>query len=222
MKNINRRILLFSIIIILLCFVSIVIFTLPAFLPQLNLALSTKSNIGSAIGGITAPLIGIISSILLYMALTKQVESNIDQRLKNESDIIFVLINQLDAEISNFYSKITQSGKEIKKTGVEALNDFTMEFRYHYLLKNFGSTFSGFFEANQLLLIVRSYELIEKRIEIASLSKEFKQLFQKKLDALYDCKLKIPLTNISIAVEEHPNMKDDITNEIQLFLKTKA
>lgn len=220
MKNINRKILLFSIVMILLCFLSVIIFTLPSFLQQLNL--TTKANIGSAIGGVTAPLIGIISSILLYMALTKQVESNIDQRVKNESDVIFVLINQLDTEISNFYTKTTQGDKETKKTGVEALNDFTMEFRYHYLLNTFDFTFTAFFEANQLLLIMRSYQLINKRIEIASLSKDIKALFQKKLDALYDCKLKNPLNNISIAIDEHPNMKDEITNEIQSFLKAKA
>lgn len=225
MRNINQQIAIFSVVVILLCFLAVIIFTLPSLIGQFNL--STKGNIGDAIGGITAPLIGIISSILLYMALSRQVESNIDQRLKNESDIIFLLLNQLDSEISNFYFKYNEGkeGKEkeeIKYYGIEGLNEFTRKFRWKYKLNDFDFTFKRLYEANQILLIIRSYILIEKRIELSSLSHDLKKLFNNKLKAIYDCRLKNPFKNINVAFEEHVKMKDEVTDEIQGFIKLKS
>ncbi len=219
MRTTNRQIIIFAVVIILLCFISVIVFTLPSFFKMLDL--TTKSNIGSAMGGITAPVIGVISSILLYLALTRQTESNVDQRIKNESDIIFLLLNQLDSEIAGFYYKYKQGKEEFKYHGIEAINDFSNEFRYGYSLKDFHFTFKHFFQANQLLLLIRSYKLIEKRIELSALSEEMKHLFQDKLNAFFDCRLRKPLQDISDAVDEHENMKDEITEEIQKFIKPK-
>lgn len=52
MRTYNKQILLFSLVIILLCFLGVFIFTLPAFINRLDL--SSKDNIGDAIGGLTA------------------------------------------------------------------------------------------------------------------------------------------------------------------------
>lgn len=215
-----RTILLFTFILIILCFLSVIVFTLPAFHESLNL--TSTSNIGSSIGGITAPIIGIITSILLYITLSKQVQSNIDQRLKNESDIIFLLINQLDNEVATFYTKYNQGKQEFRYTGVEGLNHFAREFRYEYDKHNFDFTFKAFYEANQIILILRSFKLIEKRIELASLSTNLKEVFSQKLDSFYECRLKEQLLNISVAVDEYPQLKDNTTEEIQSFLKAKG
>ena len=94
MKKIGFQIVLFSIIAVLLSFMGVIVFTQPALNQQLNV--SDKGNIGSAIGGITAPIIGIGTAVLLYLAFMKQVESNKEQRFKNESDVIFLLLNQLN------------------------------------------------------------------------------------------------------------------------------
>lgn len=211
-----RTIIFFTFVLIILCFLSVIIFTLPAFDKSLNL--TTTSNIGSSIGGITAPIIGIISSILLYIALSKQVESNIDQRLKNESDIIFLLLNQLDNEIETFYTKSTRGKEEFKYTGIEGLNHFTREFRHNYDKEKFDFTFTAFYEANQILLILKSFKLIEKRIKITTLSNDLKSIFIQKANLYYKCRLKEPLLNISIAVDKHPHLKDETTDEIQRFL----
>ncbi len=218
MQKNNRQIIVFTIIIILLCFIAVIVFTLPSFTEQLNL--TTKSNIGDAIGGITAPVIGVVSSILLYLALTRQTQSNIDQRLKNESDIIFLLINQLDNEIAGFYHKYSQGKEEKKCTGLEGLNDYCRRYRYDYnnieqFSNNDGFTFKGWYEARQIALIVHSYNLIEKRIEISNLSPAMRNLFSSKLKGYYDCKLSIPLKSLSEAFELYPYQKDDYTSTIQ-------
>src|SRR5438094_10642803 len=115
MRTIKMEIILFFCAALVLCFIAVIFFTLPAFVQQLNL--SDKSNIGSAIGGITAPIIGIGTAILLYLAFMKQVESNRDQKLKNESDIIFLLMGQLNNEVEQFYHSYSKGEKEFRYTG---------------------------------------------------------------------------------------------------------
>jgi hypothetical protein len=218
----KKQILLFLIVISILSFISVIIFTLPYFG---WLGVDKNSNIGSAIGGITAPVIGIMSSILLYMALTKQTESNNDQKLKNESDIIFLLINQLDIEVNMFSYKYNQTKGDIttnyKFTGVEALNEFAHGFR-NYDIKSFDFSFKAFYQANLILLIIRSFELIEKRIKMSPLPDELKGLFKIKLDAYYNHVLHDPLNKLSKTFEEYPKMKDEVTEEIRKFLEERS
>ena len=216
MGNINRQIIVFSIIVTVLCFAAIIIFTLPAFIKQIDL--SDKNNIGSTLGGITAPIIGIITSILLYLALTRQTQSNIQQRLKNESDIIFLLFNQLDTEISAFYYKYNKGNEIFHIRGIEGINTYCNEFRYEFALGTFNFQFKHFYEANQIILLIRSYKLIDKRIEIADLAPEMKDLFSSKLNGFFDCRFKIPFRQLSEAFEMQPILKDEVTNEIQEFV----
>jgi hypothetical protein len=219
-KMTNKQIIVFSIVIILLCFLSVFIFTLPSFVTQLNL--TNKGNIGDTLGGITAPIIGIVSSILLYLALTKQTESNIEQRLKNESDIIFLLINQLDNELASFYFKYTQGKEQKKYTGLEGLNEFAREYRYEYNIEQFRRdkdfSFKGWYEAGQITMLVDTFNLVAKRIEISNLSKELKDLFAKKLKSYYDCKLRIALSSLSEAFDIYEFQKDDYTERIQALV----
>lgn len=217
MLSTNKQIAIFTFAIVLLCFISVFIFTLPSFTTQLNL--TTKSNIGSAVGGITAPIIGVISSVLLYLALTRQTQSNIDQRLKNDSDIIFLLINQLDNEVASFYYKYSKGSEERKYTGLEGLNEYCRKYRYEHNLKQFEDkedfSFKKWYESGQIVLIVEGYNLIEQRIKVSNLSKEMKKLFSTKLETYYECKLSSPLIDLSEAFDLHPHQKDDYTAIIQ-------
>lgn len=77
-------------------------------------------------------------------------------------------------------------------------------------------------EASQTILIVRSFQLINKRIGISNLSPELKNLFARKLEAFYDCKLELQLKNIVGAVGCNTNMKDELTDEIDFFLKNQT
>lgn len=81
---------------------AILFFTSTIFTNFLDLTSQAKANIGIVISGITAPIVGIFTSILLYLTLTAQTQSSNDQRLKNESDVIFLLMNQFYSEVQNF------------------------------------------------------------------------------------------------------------------------
>lgn len=223
MRNTNRQIIIFTILVILLCFFCVLFFTLPSFLKRLNL--STTGNIGDTLGGITAPLIGIISSILLYLALTRQTESNNEQRLKNESDIIFLLLNQLDNEVNNFYYKYKENKVEVRLSGQEGLNEFCNSYRYEYNIEQFQNqkdfSFKSWYEAGQIGLIIDTLNLIEKRIDISNLNSELKNLFQQKLISFYNCRLKTPLTSLTETFKTYPFQQDEYTEKIQRLVERK-
>jgi hypothetical protein len=225
MHKFNRQLIIFTVAIVVLCFLSVLIFTLPATIKQLDL--STNGNIGSSLGGITAPIIGIITSVLLYITLNRQVESNSDQRLKNESDIIFLLLNQLENEMATFYYTFTEKKQGSQEQehvyhGFQGLNEFVWQFTKERKLSDFNYTFKEFYASNQIQLLIRSYELIEMRIELSKISSDLKNMFHKKLRSFYDCRLKDALTQLGAAIEQNPNMKDSVTDEIKTFVKSKS
>lgn len=228
MNKSNRLIILLIASLIVGCFASVILLTQPSFSEIFNLSSASKSNIGTVIGGITAPLIGIFSSVLLYLALTRQTDSNKEQQLKNESDIIFLLINQLENELNSFYTKETterpNNGKvekiERKLTGIEGLNDFCRQYRYEFNFEYLDEmTFKSWYESNQIMLFVDTFNLIQKRISISNLSTDLKSLFKEKLSSFYKCRLKTPLSSLSSAFELNPMQKDDYTLRIQKFVE---
>jgi hypothetical protein len=178
-----------------------------------------KNNIGGALAGVTTPIIGIITIVLLYITLSKQLASYNEQRIKNECDIVLLLINQLDHEIESFYVKQTQAGKEIKRTGIEALNDFCREYRYENNIEQFkgNSTFKLWYEAGQIALLITTFQLIERRIISSPVKDKLSEIFNSKMQAYYKYKLKIPLTSLSEAFDIYSFHKDDITDIIQIF-----
>ena len=211
----NVQILKFAVVLIIICFVSILLFTLPAFTKYFEL--SEENGIGSSIGGITAPIIGIASSILLYLALTRQTESNIEQKLKNDSDIIFLLLNQLNNEYDNFYFKLKINGVDTKYSGLEGLTEYSKRmngiFNFDNLKAN-SKTFRTFYESGQIVLIVESMNLISNRVELSQLSSEMKELFSFKLKLFYEAKLKDSLTKLCECFEKNEFLKDDWTEKI--------
>jgi len=102
-----------------------------------KLNLSNSGNIGSAIGGITAPIIGIATIIFLYVTLNRQIDSNTQQQLKNESDIVFLLLNQLDIEYNAFYLNVRNKEEKEKLSGFEALTYYCDNLKFHNLQYSF-------------------------------------------------------------------------------------
>jgi hypothetical protein len=217
MKSINKQIFIFTLLIIILCFLSVLVFNLPPVLKRLDL--SNSSQIGDSLGGMTAPVIGIISSVLLYLALTRQIEANSDQKLKNESDIIFSLVNQFQVEIDSFYYKYSQEGQAHIFRGVEGLNKFSNDFP-NYSFKSHNFTFEVYFEGKQILLLVRSFQLIEKRLKISPISSDMKTLFSEKLAMLFECVLHNVLSSITTTLEKNEKLIDNASKEIVDFYKS--
>jgi hypothetical protein len=217
MKSINKQIVVFTLLIVILCFLSVLVFNLPAFIRQLDL--SKGSQIGDSLGGMTSPVIGIVSSVLLYLALTRQIEAINDQKIKNESDIVFSLVNQFQIEIDSFHYKYSQKGQEYIFRGVEGLNKFSNDFP-SYSFKTHDFTFEVYFEAKQILLLVRSFKLIEKRIEISPITPDMKKLFNEKLEMVFECVLYNILHSVSTTLEANEKMIDNAAKELIEFYKS--
>lgn len=190
--------------------------------------LSKEANVGTAISGILSPIIGVISIILLYLALSRQTESNIEQRLKNESDIIFALINQMDDELQRFYTKISRTKGENKieftERGIEGLMYWSRQYKFDLtdeFFKDKEITFRSFYESHQIILLIKSFQLIERRIEIATLTDEIKKLFRDKLDSYYQSKLRLPLKYLSEGIEKFNQQEEEYPKLILKFITSQ-
>ena len=213
MRHQTIKIILAVVATIATCFLAVYLFNRPAILSVFNL--SNSGNIGSAIGGITAPIIGIATIIFLYVTLNRQIDNNSQQQLKNESDIVFLLLNQLDIEYNNFYLNVAKAGVKEKLLGFEALTYHCDSFvKFH----NLQYSFKTYHPTVQIIYIIRSFSLIEKRISISNLSTEMKTLFDEKLKLFYEIKLQDPLEKLSTVFNTTPLLTDEATKEIEIFV----
>jgi len=151
------------------------------------------------------------------MALTKQIESNHEQTLKNESDIILLLINQFQNEISSFYFSYYKNDKEMRFNGAQAIDEFTNNISNSKKTYPHGHTFKHSWQSNQILLLKRSYELIEKRISMSVISEDLKSLFLKKMESYFDCRLKEPIVAIKNNLIKIG--KDEVSDEVISFFE---
>ncbi|RYY24625.1 MAG: hypothetical protein EOO04_12790 [Chitinophagaceae bacterium] len=222
----NKTLIVIIIFLAMISLCVILILLLPAVDPFFDFSTGRTANVGSTIGGLTAPVLTIFSSYLVYLALIRQTESNNEQRLKNESDMIFLLINQLDAELSGFYVKQTQGNVVHKYTGLEALNDFGRNYRYEFNIEQFasepGTSFKAWYEAGQIAVIVDTFNLIEQRISLSPLNEETRKLFRFKLDSYYSGKLKIPFSSLAFAFELYPHQLDDLAQKVIDLVERKG
>ena len=214
MNPIIKKIAVLTLFLLTLSFFCVLLFTSPAIWDRLNL--TNTSSIGDTIGGITAPLLGIISTIFLYLTLNKQIDSINDQKLKNESDVIFMLINQLDSEYNQIYTTETEKEVKYKIYGHEALTKYS-DLVFKFYNEQDKRKFSDYHFSNELLLVIRSFKLIEQRIAMSNLSDDLKKLFSDKLQTFYLCKLNDSLFKFTDLFKRVAALNDNYTIEIQEF-----
>lgn len=89
-----------------LLFVAIMPFLLTRPLSPENRAFINTGEIGDTIGGLTAPFVGIMGAILLYLALRAQIEANLqmdkESRLTREKEELLFYYSNLKSSIDNF------------------------------------------------------------------------------------------------------------------------
>jgi len=110
-----------------------------------------------------------------------------------------------------------QVTKEIRLTGIEALNEWTRKFRRdkHILPETF--RFGHFYQSSQILLIVHSFQLIQNRVHVATIRQDIRGLFRQKLRSFYECRLYYPLKKIHEALDIYPNAKDVTSMDLEIF-----
>lgn len=97
-----------------------VIFTLPCFCEIFNFSKTETGNIGSTIGGITSPFVGLLSAILLYITLK-------EQRNYNHTTSILSLMESLYRKDKSFCFSYTSDESHIGYT-LSRLNSIVKEY----------------------------------------------------------------------------------------------
>jgi len=216
MNIVYKKTILLIIVLIILSIFCVWIFTSPAILVRFNL--TETSNIGGTIGGLTSPILGIISVMFLYLTLNKQIDGIKDQQIKNESDLIFMMLNQLNTEYNQIYYYNTKKKDKPKLYGYEALTEYSETVNKFYMV-NSEKKFSEYDMSQNIILVVRSFKLIEERIKLSNVNKNFKNLFSKKLETFYQCKLENSFFKLIDLFNRVPALNDEYTKEIIEFYK---
>jgi hypothetical protein len=219
-----RFAIIFALVLIIFCFIWIFLLSRPAFIPGFNL--TGKDQIGETIGGITAPIVGIGTSVLLFLALMFQIKAMDTQRvafdeqdLKNESDFIFVMFNQFLTELSFFSYNYDQNTPinpvvNINLSGVTALNMFVIKYSTTSM-KNKG--IGEFPPSRQILLLLETLRSIKNRIGIAKITELNRSMYQAKLESYYTNYLKANLESLEKTFTSFPTSADQIADKIREF-----
>lgn len=190
---------------IILIFTSLYIFTGPAKLNSWDF--SQTGQIGDTIGGITAPLIGLIGAVLVYISFQAQIEANRIQAdaLANEKESNFIKnqyekynlsFEEIKQRLNSVEFIIEQSGRiisdglfsqpvHVKYTGLNAINEYVL--RLENPSRKFGGERYNIYgiELTFLFLIKSIYDLIE-RVELNLTDKEDKDFILREITLFYN------------------------------------
>ncbi len=100
----NNNVTITSVLLLIIALISPYLFTLPCFWERFNF--SETGSIGSTIGGITAPFIGLLNAFLLYKTLIEQVRYN-------QRTFVLSLIESLNQQDSSFSVVYSVQSNEI-------------------------------------------------------------------------------------------------------------
>lgn len=194
----------------------------PAVFPLFNLSSQKTANIGSTLGGVVGPIVGIFSAYLLYEALSAQLNATKQQIVKGKIDIIFLLLSQFEQEYKSFQfsTRARVSGMEVKTdhTGYAALVHFCKTFVAEdtsFALEKFKQDMNSY----NILYLVRSFEMIGSQVSQIEQDGGNKALLLKKLDIFYKTKFKVPIELLALKFE---GIEDPLTIEICQFARSNV
>lgn len=182
----NKNLLIMGGILIglfVISFLSILIFTLPSISWTKDLTGNHNANIATTISGITTPILSAITIYFLYVAFTKQKESNEMQVCKNNADLIFSLLEQ----VNNDYQLFSVKSEDHAQTynGNVAMIKIANKVVPQRSIDGFLSTAYS----DDLLYILTSLELINKQIKDSKLEKPIRDLLKTKYEKFVFTKL---------------------------------
>lgn len=130
--------------------------------------------IGDTIGGITAPIVGLISVVLLYLALIKQIESNRISVHEANFRIIYSEIGEL--------KNATEKYSYAEKFGNEATVLFAMEINKIHLAKELTNSHVELLDKYNLLL--GKFNRIFYLLDNLKTSEDYKDILSKDLQQI--------------------------------------
>jgi len=192
---IDKKFVIYIIGFILLLFLAVILFTRPSYPWTINL--SDKGTIGDAIGGITGPIINLLSVILLYISFKTQISANTIQRnqlieekdfnTKNSNFSSLMSVFQSLKDDYNILTNKTSNGKYVY--GKAAINTFV---NYKFRKATTKPQLERIENSNlikDLLFVINVYNIILDKIDISNLEEEDRNLILRLVINFYNTKL---------------------------------
>ena len=191
--------------------------TRPAIISALNL--SGQSNLGNAIGGLTAPVIAICSAILLFLALIFQYNSNQNQNQKTEIDVITSLQDEFLSEIRSFSYVAQKTQGELRwtesHTGLKELTTWVYDLVNVHPKKIKRSDHP---DASQIAQLIDSYKILESHYTTSLIDKKYKDLYELKLKTYYKNYLGRNFKILSDYCDTTHQVQDEISIKLKEFI----
>jgi hypothetical protein len=232
MKKLEERnyllILMFG---ILLTVLSPIIFTLPSISQRFNF--SSTGSIGDTIGGLTAPIVGLLGAILVYRSFLIQIKANEEIRkenfLKLLDDYIYklagdkpnIVINAMPEKYERWFNYVEKQPNIDQREKEEKIRDTKNNLiRFDFLLTKTNYLFDKIYsdKVNEIergfILLFKINELINQHYQIVTLRK-IKAFYPKILDHSQneDKEISQLLRKLEKRLEIFINYYDKITND---------
>jgi hypothetical protein len=169
------------------------------------------SNIGNAIGGITAPIIGVISGLLIYFTFVKQNQFNRLQITSSNRDTLLHLFKVVKDDINFLVIKGGKNKENEKRyTGINAIIYYTQQIFEDY---------SAIKEHSLKLELLGNFRMFN---EFLSILKEYNtnnehEIIKKFVLSYYNSILQIVLSDLSSALNEK-NVTDNQLVDIKIVV----
>jgi hypothetical protein len=227
---IDKKFVLLIIGFILFLFLVVLLFTRPS-LPW-TIKLSDKGTIGDAIGGITGPIINLLSVILLYISFKTQISANTIQRnqLIEEKDFntksnnfssLMTVFQSLKDDYNNLTNK-NLKGEDVY--GKAAINSFVNNKFSKATTKPQLESIKNSNLVKDLLFVINEYSIILDKIDKSNLEEDDRNLILKLVLNFYNTKLNFQvdilielcsekeiMTHFKSKLQECRNLTKDIT-----------
>jgi hypothetical protein len=162
-------------------------------------------NIGDTIGGITAPVVGLLGTILVYFALLAQIDANkqiqfqiaLQQKSDYENKVVAYLNSQLEIirfDINDYkFIESTKTNPLIAVyEGSEAIYRYLKLYK-KYQEKGDDELFIDVYPLEQLRLLLEHIDNFLLSIETENLSEEDKKYLVRNISYQYKSKIKLHL-----------------------------
>ncbi|GAF06013.1 hypothetical protein [Saccharicrinis fermentans] len=201
-------------VLLFLIFGIIILFILPRIFIKstwgFDFTTNNASNIGSAIGGVTAPIIGVLSSFLIYFAYNEQRRANKKADNKRNFDILYTLFNDTK---KRFFELQYKSIEGADNQGKYALNVFRNDVISQAAIeaggkpKNLTKVLNTSYR-NELIESLDLISLIKKNTDTGySLLQNERELLIKSLSLFFYKNLKIQLKDIEDSLKDLDDIK---------------
>lgn len=176
-----------------------------------SLGFGKDTNLSTNFNNYFAPIIGIVSIILLYITLNKQIDANENAKNRNEIDILLILINDFKKEFEyiNYKGSLAPIGKEY--FGSDAINYLGKELNENKL------TYSEGYYINKLKLINLTFKVPHEYFKNSTLDDKSKKTFHKYMGFIFDAYCVSYYNDVINFHKTYAIQKSDFKEELEIL-----